>query len=451
MDALNQALALMLSGRDNAAAAAFERAFTQEPALFRVFRANYEVLAKRLTFPSLLNGSLGCRSHEFSAAPDMLNGDFALPCVPALDAGQVAHHSPIANEDIFGSSTSAGNFGAALLGPLFLNFFRSLRTYIKTEGISTLFFLSREGWYLQYAFDCLCRAGKMPAAKSTYLLASRNFLFKLGLGSSDVRQIALSTPYSGLVKAFLRDRLGLTSEEIESINSLSADHHNVLNTYLDLPIDIAAIDQFLEVTYEHLKPAIDRKKKIYLTYLQQVGFLDENQKIPHLVDIGYSGTIQRCLYNITTHSSVGHYFFTTDKAHQDPTLRAIGHLLSHINFGSGNPLIDKSLYLEALLTAPHGRVIDIRSDDQKIEFVPDFHSFSLARSVYLDEIIRGAIGYVIDNIDSPFSLTSDDVGNIYAALIQSARTRASEFSHLFELDDFINGNGEVNVIKKLGG
>ena len=89
--------------------------------------------------------------------------------------------------------------------------------------------------------------------------------------------------------------------------------------------------------------------------MEELGVLASEQKIG-IVDIGFSGTIQECLETIFGIDTIGFYFATVfDEKRKLASQKVKGAFVENGNFGEGVNLIDKSLFIESILTAPYGQ------------------------------------------------------------------------------------------------
>ena len=117
------------------------------------------------------------------------------------------------------NQTSAARFtafGSTFMGPT-LSFF-SQQLVENTTQNTPLFFLAREGYWLEKAFKQYL-SGSNKKQSSCYLLASRAFLFKLLLGNSQSYTYSLKGDFKGSFYDLMRTRFLLSNSEIEDIFS----------------------------------------------------------------------------------------------------------------------------------------------------------------------------------------------------------------------------------------
>ena len=104
-----------------------------------------------------------------------------------------------------------------------------------------------------------------------------------------------------------------------------------------------------------------RYKEAYLAYLASIEITD--QSTLHLVDLGYSGTIQSLLGILLSKNTHGHYLIASKPGKhviEGNTAVMQGYLKEDVKMGDGYLPLDRSMFLESLLTAPYGQFRDIR-------------------------------------------------------------------------------------------
>jgi hypothetical protein len=105
------------------------------------------------------------------------------------------------------SIASLQQLGATLIAPM-LTFFNQKLTK-ETNAKEKLFFLAREGYWLNRAYSDYCR-GKGTVDNSQYMLVSRAFLFKIGLTEPKSFPYSLNFNFSGSLYELMRSRFMLS-------------------------------------------------------------------------------------------------------------------------------------------------------------------------------------------------------------------------------------------------
>lgn len=333
--------------------------------------------------------------------------------------------------------------GNCLMGPILLSYLQSLRNSIIERKVKQVNFLSREGFFLKQIYDNLMRDGLMPRIKTTYLLSSRSFLFKLLSSNANDLPITLNHPFTGTTEDLLRKRyLFSDAEMMELIHRERLQ----LNKHIQLPRDKDYALGFIRNLSPTLKELTKNELTHYLDYVRSVFGHDEEV---HIADIGYSGTIQKSLSLLTKRKITGHYFYTTRSAENDDQNRYIGHLSYGINFGEGFSLVDRSILQEMLLTSPTGQL-------QGIEFTQvggyqfKFGPKGVAQNNFetLKQIFTYTEDYIRINLARNATITSDILNIYYREYINSERFLHNPIQNILEIDDSISGTSKI-VAKKV--
>lgn len=333
------------------------------------------------------------------------------------------------------------NFGEALLGPLILMFFQRLEK-ANFDGAKKIFFFGREGFFLTKAYDELIKKRKGTSLEAVYLNISRRFLFKLCLCRSEMVSMSLERSYTGSVEDFLEDRYGFSAQEVEILSPI---FHRCGVFSLALPVDAKMIEGIIFENRAIFEKIVLPKYLAYKDYLRNQGLFDTNTV--NCLDLGYSGTTQKILGRLFEFSTIGHYFFTTENAVDTEKEKYIGYILHRDKISSGNALIERSSYVEAVLTAPVGTLLDIKRNENSIEFVYDK---KMRPQIYFDAIenmAEGAIEYAVKNFDYKNPMDYAELHNYYTNFVNSRNNFPQRVQDILEMDDAISGIDNLNPVK----
>lgn len=343
---------------------------------------------------------------------------------------------------------SLQQLGASILSPL-LSFFESqLLADANKQGNKPLFFLAREGYWLEKAYQSYCEA-KGEKVDSRYLLVSRAFLFKIGLLEPKTFSYSLNFNFSGTLYDLMRTRFMLSDVSIRKAFTDKQYQQKVL-----LPADRRQVSQLLEANIEVLKPIIRESFDAYKAYLDSLGFFDQN--IVNIVDIGYSGTIQKLLGLIFNKDIDGHYLIASNPGIQDlenSRLNMTGYLKENVSMGGGYLPLDRSMFLEALLTSPDGQFQDIRFSPLphcQFDFYYGRKVESQNRFYLIEQIMRGAISQMVKYAKDDIEFTSSEVEALYSAFVSKKGMFPREIWSLFCLDDDTANEGTINGLDFFG-
>lgn len=262
---------------------------------------------------------------------------------------------------------------------LFYRYISLLYTALKKEGLSGVFFFSREGELLKKFFDLYCDVMKrkfgLPAIESHYLYVSRQATYAASLNdlaSEDFHVLFHQYPNQS-IDTFLMN-LGFDVYE-----------RKFLKENIPLDFDVVVDDLCHSSQFSLLKEntkfislyseKISQSKHYLCEYLRQNGFFT-NKKVA-IVDVGWKGTIQdnisKCLQR--EQCIIGYYCGLSKDAETNAENRKEGLLFSEYPKRS----LDLNIwsfdagFWERLLTASHPSVKGYTLENDKI--IPLFNDF----------------------------------------------------------------------------
>lgn len=205
-------------------------------------------------------------------------------------------------------------YGFEVLGPLLFGFSKWLHEILILQKVDHLFFLSRDGYLLQKAYEELYTARAMP---STYLYVSRKVVRKAQLWMRpELNEVTKLFP----AHAYLERGEFCTYFDVEGEEAIHIWEDCGLPAKMRFFPGEFLSDQRLADFYERMKPRITEKSKEsyskMMTYLRQKQFIGK----VGIVDIGWKGTIQNCLETIlqddkdVMHEIIGFYLGLTQEA-----------------------------------------------------------------------------------------------------------------------------------------
>lgn len=343
-------------------------------------------------------------------------------------------------------NTSLKEFGYNFLGPILSVYTSNLVEKLKDiPGQGKVFHLAREGYALKQAFNIV----NSDNISSDYLYVSRTFLFRITLDIESSWTFSVKHSFDGLLGDFFISRYAFTAEQTEMILEGYDD-----TTEIQLPKDYKKIVTILKEKQAVISDLVSSTRSIYQTYLSSIGFTD-SQNTPVVTDIGYSGTIQKLLTIITNRDIYGVYMITTQSGQVD--IDGYSAFIEHVYktdvvMGGGYMMLDRSMFLEALLTAPNGQFIDILKDLNS----DDFH-FCFGKQTYTQEnfsdlsiVVEGALSFVKHSVDSNIVFSVDEVEEIFSAYVTQRNFIPRASWPLFVLDDAISGQGNLNPLTFFG-
>lgn len=344
------------------------------------------------------------------------------------------------------SVTSLQQLGAVLVSPIFTFFNQQLTNNLDEQ--QRVFFLAREGYWLSSAYSEFCKATGR-ADKAQYMLVSRAFLFKIGLLEPKTFAYSLNFKFTGSLYELMRSRFMLSDTSLKTVFN-----DKQLQQSYSLPYDLKKIASLLAQKQIELKPVIGPTSLAYKEYLTSIGFFDV--ETAHLVDLGYSGTIQTLLTILFKKNTKGHYLIASNLGEStidNQKVTMVGYLKEGVKMGGGYIPLDRSMFLESLLTAPVGQFQDIRLsplpdnlfDTYYGRKVTSQHQFHL-----LEQICQGAIKQMNQYISDGVTFSVDEVETLYSTFVTKKGMLPTCSWPLFTIDDDIASEGTVNGLEFFG-
>lgn len=335
-------------------------------------------------------------------------------------------------------------FGMAILGPPLALFYKRMIERLRLqEQTDKIYFLAREGYFLKQGFEVL---GKELGAMATceYLLISRVLLFRCLMGNSEVAPLICHHEYTGTLETFLTRRCGLSVKEITFLSLPQTDFPEGLDTPISLPQDNKIIEDLLLKNGEELHALTDATRSCYCQYLEEKGVFRDPAL--NIIDIGYSGTIQKALGALVGRQINGHYLVTTPSAKNTTTNKFTGYLFNRKAWGSGSTLLDKSLYLESLLTSPVGSAINVHKKGDNFVFEHGRITKAQINFRILEVVFEGCIKYCFQVFKHGGISSPHQVDQIYTLQTSFPGQFPPMIREILEVEDEFSGKGIINAV-----
>lgn len=205
------------------------------------------------------------------------------------------------------------NIGYSLVGPLLVSFAQWLVQQSYTDGISRLYFLSREGKLIKEVFD-FWTSGLTSVASSNYLVISRRAASVAAVHNfEDILNIAKTEYYQNTAERFLYFRYGLVLDEArwEEIGQTTGWTRRSLLSVSRYG-QVNHLHSLLKAVEKDILEKASQERSALLRYLDEQGLgRDDCQGV---VDIGYSGSIQKYLNRLIQKKVHGYYLMTDARA-----------------------------------------------------------------------------------------------------------------------------------------
>ena len=332
-------------------------------------------------------------------------------------------------------------FGADLFGPVLFAFIAWLLRHPAIRHLDRLYFASREGWALVRLYEALRGPGSMrqlpPAA---YLHCSRRAVLAAQLGATidtdhglDASLLTSSSPwFEGTVEALLRARIGFVSAQ-----GVAEPGNPIV-----LMRDAGIVHCVAELMADEIGPHVRRAYAGFASYAEQHGMLQGGRA--GLVDVGYGATMQSAIQKTLGIRLVGFYMAATEAAQKvgDDGGYAFGAFAqgeAATRFGG-----EFGLFLEAVLSAPHGQVIGYRPDGP----VFDLDGASQRAFATLERIHAGIHAHCLERLATRGLQPDADPFAPLRRLSAGGITLAAEIRQALFVEDAFCGNGEIDVLAR---
>lgn len=357
------------------------------------------------------------------------------------------------DSDAIAPEPDARAIGYMIAGPLCVAFAQWLLERARRDGVKRLHFLAREGQLLKLVFDRLAEGLKdVPA--SEYLVVSRRAVNVPSIATlEDVHAIAEAYYGPHPLGDYLVERFGLvlTDDELKDIYRRGLWSAGRPVTIRDN--DIAHLAPLLEFLLPAILRQGDRERPGLLAYLGRQGLAADGDDA--VVDIGYSGTIQRRL-NALLGGGIHGYYMAADVRTEALSVafdvRAEGCFHHRSALGDAAPIfVLRSFLLEKLLSSDDAQIIRYLCDDAG-EVRPDFRTLSreeLATREIRAQVRSGVMAFVEETIAVRDGLLPDfrfppqTAAALFEGFVDQLSPAEEEVLRGLVLDDHYCGRGLV--------
>ncbi|TFY99923.1 hypothetical protein [Ramlibacter rhizophilus] len=342
-------------------------------------------LLRRTRAAELLKDAFAQPSYDTSILAGMLANRF----FSAPSSG--ADHASLCDGHLF-------NVGYGVLGPFVLGYVQWVIRRLRAHKVDHAYFLARDAYLVMKVFEEFKRwIPDLPS--SSYLYCSRRSVLVPGISEEeDIFEIATLNFGTTTVEKFLNTRFGLNVAELPPKllreHGMSADG----STFIGYPRDLGAVVRLVTDLKPYIYEKAMQERATFTRYLEQEGATDAGRKSA-FVDIGYSGTMQRKISQLTgvdyhgyymlTHNYVLHYFrdkvFEAWLEEYDSQRAPYKH-----SFNQFIPLI------ESLLSSTEGSLLCFRDVGGALEPEYLYASNERERIAFVEGLHAGAISFVKD-------------------------------------------------------
>ena len=343
------------------------------------------------------------------------------------------------------------SFGYFYFGPVLLAYVKWITDTAIEDEIDSLYFLSRDGEILLRIYEILREYYHQPVPRGVYLEVSRRSIGVPFIQSHEQMDKLLQSEFlGGTLAELIRVRLGIDLAEHPEID-LRSFGFNDSQTPVRLPADCAKVRRLCYELLDHCPGHFRDEQTNSIGYLRKMGFFDKGSKA--IVDIGYSGTLQRILNEVPGVSPIHGYYMVLyrviDSVLGGTAIQAKGLFGDRIEPHRKDLSIDRySLFYEMILSSTRGPVV--RYGGEPSGFAPEYAPVSpkeKEKLLKLPLIHEGILDYCRDLLGllkDPGLIRWDDPQFLLAPFQSFLENPATEDLALlagYSLDDDYCGQG----------
>lgn len=275
-------------------------------------------------------------------------------------------------------------FGYCLWGPIVYTFCEWLYRKSKERNISQLLFPSRDGYFLQQDYDYFVEQNNLTdAAESMYLLTSRRIASVAAIETEEDYQEWVLFPFNGTFSEYMWSRFMINIDRGEI---------NHADCRIQMPLDQIKVREWMMEYEDQIKDSIRRDRGNYKRYLSKIDLQDNFA----LVDVGYTGNIQRRLSRLLQRQLTG-FYFVCDLSPENGCLKG-NELIPCFQKENDYKADETAIYrkpqlLEAMFTAPYGMVMAVDEHSERICMPPSQNQAYFEERM---EINRGIQSFIHD-------------------------------------------------------
>ena len=323
------------------------------------------------------------------------------------------------------------DFSYVFHGFIINSFLEYICTNNKNEEI---LFLAREGYNLQKLYKYYCQKNDLPEIDNKYFLASRKSTMTAIIKNVNELEKILDNDYQGTIKDYFSQILDID--------------YNGENFDIKLPDQKEKILPIIKNYSKVILPKYKIEKENYLNYIQKTVGEIKNNKVS-IVDLGYSGTIQKQLSEIKD-ELIGYYLVNSSKVKKYSEKSQLNFLFNINDNKEYEKIYNYSLILEYFLTAPHGQLIRFTKVKNKVEPVFNNETISQNKQETINKINISVKNCIDDfaKLSSIYKIKTSKnlICRLYTCMIESGIITRNVKDQFMFMDAFCS-NEERNVFK----
>ncbi len=284
------------------------------------------------------------------------------------------------------------DFGYAVIGPLMFGFMSWIVAKAAADGVDRLFFLSRDGYFLQSIYEACARGGGMALPSAHYLCVSRRSVVPAHVYRSYDLDLVLKSRFKGSLRDLLQGRLGIDVSDLVG--------PDVADAAIRLPQDRPRVVDVMTAHREVIRDALKGSFDDLTLYLDRSGFTGSERAA--IVDFSASGTIQMAMQGVMGRGLNGYYMMISRAFGAEDGLggRSSACYVDAQDQWQLQPVQAGAILLEGLLTAPYGQITGYREVDGAMVPVHGAEPDSGPRFPAIRQAMEGAERYGRDLVEA---------------------------------------------------
>lgn len=344
-------------------------------------------------------------------------------------------------------NTNPFYLGYSGLGWLFLAFAKHIIEESIADGISDLFFLSRDGEIIKKSYDIIAKHYS-NAPNSHYLYSSRRSVRGSSIfNKQDVEELANSKIYRTSIKRIFEGKIGFNIDTIDPERYRKFGFNNT-NYICSSKEDISKLRDFIvELSDEIIKHSMEEREAL-IDYLLSTNINECHS--PAVVDIGYAGSMQKGIMKLLDIDNLSGYYLLTFKEAQKINTKSSKVKAFCGNFidpqTSWNPITKLGLAFEVMFSNCDGSFIKAEKDiNNKLNLVFSSTERESRKKMILPQIHLGITTFLEDWCKSfgddihKFYFDSESCFTIIYNYLLSPTGRDSEIFEGVSFDDSFSG------------
>ncbi len=351
-------------------------------------------------------------------------------------------------------------FGYFYYGRTLLSFVKWVADKAKEDQIKKLYFISRDGEILYKIYRLIEEKSGRKLPDAEYIELSRRSMGVPFLNNlDDVDKLTRADFFGNTLQSFFEVRMGIDVSELTYLDVTQFGFNDIYDK-IHLPAQVEQVKVLAHHLFELERDRFTEEQVNAVGYLHAKGVYSDERKA--LVDIGYSGTMQKFLTNITGKRMHGYYMVTYDVIEHvmnDPEIETRALFGNKINPYLKELSIDRySLYYEMILSSVNGPVKKYLKKEKTGQFYPIYEPVSSEEQGKMDKlpvIHEGILKYCSDFMDvckNPDLIQYDQHDILlepFTQLMEHPKEQDINMINGLTIDDHYCGNGIFYWVPKM--